>query len=173
MLRRVEPPGYRLILGNGTAPWWRRCGTSSVSSWARPIWSSLRSEGPAKTGIGVRSGLIIEKVAIDMGAWIKDARSRGYEKVILVGWSGGGSLSLFYQAKAATPSVTATLAGDPVDLTWAGLEPADGVIFIAAHLSRAETLTEWLDPSVTDELDPDRRALEFDIYNSTCPNQPR
>ena len=86
---------------------------------------------------------------------------------------GGGSLSLFYQAKAATPSVTATLAGDPVDLTWAGLEPADGVIFIAAHLSRAETLTEWLDPSVTDELDPDRRALEFDIYNSTCPNQPR
>ena len=26
------------------------------------------------------SGLIIEKVAIDMGAWIKDARSRGYER---------------------------------------------------------------------------------------------
>jgi hypothetical protein len=59
-----------------------------------------------------------------------------------------------------------------VDLTRAGLEPADGVIFIAAHLSRAETLTEWLDPSVTDELDPDRRALEFDIYDSTCPHQP-
>jgi len=46
------------------------------------------------------SGLIIEKVAIDMGAWVKDARARGYEKVILVGWSGGGSLSLFYQAEA-------------------------------------------------------------------------
>ena len=104
------------------------------------------------------SGLIIEKVAIDMGAWIKDARSRGYEKVILVGWSGGGSLSLFYQAEAEAPSITATPAGDVVDLTRAGLEPADGVIFIAAHLSRAETLTEWLDPSVTDELDPDRRA---------------
>jgi len=118
------------------------------------------------------SGLIIEKVAIDMGAWIKDARSRGYEKVILVGWSGGGSLSLFYQAEAEAPSITATPAGDVVDLTRAGLEPADGVIFIAAHLSRAETLTEWLDPSVTDELDPDRRALEFDIYNSTCPHQP-
>src|SRR5215471_21815167 len=33
------------------------------------------------------SGLIIEKVAIDMGAWINDAQSRGYERVILVGWS--------------------------------------------------------------------------------------
>ena len=118
------------------------------------------------------SGLIMEKVAIDMAAWVKDARARGYEKVILVGWSGGGSLSLFYQAEAEAPSITATPAGDAVDLTKAGLEPADTVIFIAAHLSRAETLTEWLDPSVTDELDPDRRELALDIYDNACPHQP-
>ncbi len=78
--------------------------------------------------------------------------------VVLVGWSGGGSLSLFYQAQAENPTITHTPAGDEVNLIEAGLKPADGVIFIAAHLSRAETLTEWLDPSVTDELDPDRRA---------------
>ena len=89
------------------------------------------------------SGLIMEKVAIDMGAWIKDARARGYETVILVGWSGGGSLSLFYQAEAEAPSIVATPAGDPVDLARAGLEPADGVIFIAAHLSRAETILRF------------------------------
>jgi pimeloyl-ACP methyl ester carboxylesterase len=118
------------------------------------------------------SGLIMEKVALDMGAWVKDARSRGYAKVILVGWSGGGSLSLFYQAEAEAPSITATPAGDPVDLTRGGLEPADGVIFIAAHLSRAETLTEWLDPSVADELDPDQREAELDIYDPACPYQP-
>jgi hypothetical protein len=118
------------------------------------------------------SGLIMEKVLIDMGAWIGDARARGYEKVILVGWSGGGSLSLFYQAEAEAPSITMTPAGDEVDLTRAGLEPADGVIFIAAHLSRAETLTEWLDPSLVEELDPDRRELELDIYDAACPHQP-
>jgi hypothetical protein len=39
------------------------------------------------------SGLIIEKVAIDMGAWVKDARARGYEKVILVAVLSGGSRS--------------------------------------------------------------------------------
>jgi pimeloyl-ACP methyl ester carboxylesterase len=118
------------------------------------------------------SALIIEKVALDMGAWIGDARARGYDKVILVGWSGGGSLSLFYQAEAEAPSVTTTPAGDVVDLTRARLEPADGVIFIAAHLSRAETLTEWLDPSVIEEIDPERRELELDIYAPSCPQQP-
>jgi pimeloyl-ACP methyl ester carboxylesterase len=112
------------------------------------------------------AALIQEKVAIDLGKWIAHAREAlGYEKVVLLGWSGGGSLSLFYQAQAETPTITHTPAGDLVDLVNAGLQPADGVIFIAAHLSRAETLTEWLDPSVTDELDPDNRDIEFDIYS--------
>ncbi|WP_109807255.1 alpha/beta fold hydrolase [Sphingosinithalassobacter portus] len=119
------------------------------------------------------TALIFEKVAIDLGKWIAYAcDTLGYEKVVLVGWSGGGSLSLFYQAQAENPSVTQTPAGDPVDLTRAGLQPADGVIFIAAHLSRAETLTEWLDPSVRNELDPDDRDPEFDIYSPDCPHQP-
>ncbi|WP_244917357.1 hypothetical protein [Sphingobium xenophagum] len=33
-------------------------------------------------------------------------------------------------------------------------------------------LTEWLDPSVIDEFDPDTRDLEFDIYSPDCPNKP-
>ncbi|MEJ0023422.1 MAG: alpha/beta hydrolase [Alphaproteobacteria bacterium] len=119
------------------------------------------------------SALIMEKVVLDLGEWLRYAReSLGYSKIVLVGWSGGGSLSLFYQAEAESPSITHTPAGDPVDLVGAGLIAADGVIFIAAHLSRAETLTEWIDPSVVDELDPDRRDLEFDIYASDCPNKP-
>lgn len=119
------------------------------------------------------TALIMEKVAIDLGAWMRFTREDlGYRHVVLVGWSGGGSLSLFYQAQAEAPSIRATPAGDPLDLTAAGLIPADGLIFIAAHLSRAETLTEWLDPSVLDETDPDRRDPAFDIYSPECPNKP-
>lgn len=119
------------------------------------------------------SALIMEKVAFDLGAYVRYARERlGYEKVVLVGWSGGGSLSLFYQAQAENPSVTHTPAGDPYDLTAAGLTRADAVVFIAAHLSRAETLTEWLDPSIRIELNPDDRDAEFDIYSPQCPHQP-
>jgi len=119
------------------------------------------------------SALIMEKVAFDLGQYVRHARQTlGYDKVVLVGWSGGGSLSLFYQAQAESPSITQTPAGDPYDLAAAKLSPADGVIFIAAHLSRAETLTEWLDPSLRNELDPDERDPELDIYDPNCPNKP-
>jgi pimeloyl-ACP methyl ester carboxylesterase len=117
--------------------------------------------------------LIMEKVAYDLGQYIRHARETlGYRKVVLVGWSGGGSLSLFYQGQAERPTITHTPAGDPYDLTAANLSPADGIIFIAAHLSRAETLTEWIDPSVRDELHPDDRDLAFDIYDAKCPDKP-
>ena len=118
------------------------------------------------------SALIMEKVAYDLGVYMRHSREElGYKKVILVGWSGGGLLSLFYQAQAENPSITQTPAGDPYDLKGAGLQQADGIIFIAAHLSRAETLTEWLDPSVLDELRPDARDPELDIYARDCPAQ--
>ena len=118
------------------------------------------------------SALIMEKVARDMAEYVRHAKERlGYEKVVLVGWSGGASLSLFYQGEAEHPTITATPAGDPYDLVGAGLIPADGVMMIAAHASRARTLSEWLDPSVGDELDPDRREVELDIYDPKNPNQ--
>jgi pimeloyl-ACP methyl ester carboxylesterase len=115
--------------------------------------------------------LIMEKVLLDLGAYIRHAKEKwGYERIVLCGWSGGGSLSLFYQAQAEKPTVTQTPAGDPVDLK--GLIAADAMIFQAAHLSRARIFSEWIDPSVIDEADPDRRELELDIYNPKCPNQP-
>ena len=47
---------------------------------------------------GNDTALIMEKCVLDLGACIADAKKRfGYEKVVLGGWSGGGSLSLFYQ----------------------------------------------------------------------------
>jgi pimeloyl-ACP methyl ester carboxylesterase len=115
--------------------------------------------------------LVMEKVVLDLGAYLRHAKEKwGYQKILLCGWSGGGSLALFYQAQAEKPTVTQTPAGDAVNLE--NLVPADAMIFQAAHLSRARMLAEWIDPSVSDENDPDRRELEFDIYNPACPDQP-
>jgi alpha-beta hydrolase superfamily lysophospholipase len=121
---------------------------------------------------GVDSALIMEKCALDLGAAVKDAKTRlNYEKVILGGWSGGGALSLFYQAEAENPTVTRTPAGDPLDLTSAGLIPADGVALLAAHLSRNRTLTEWLDPSIRDESRPFEREPDLNLYDPQNPHR--
>ena len=122
---------------------------------------------------GTDSALLMEKVVQDLGAAIKDAKDRlGYAKVVLAGWSGGGSLSMFYQQQAQHPTVTASPSGDGPDLTTLGLIPADGIMLLAAHISRHGTLTEWLDASILDESDPTRRDPELDLYNPDNPNQP-
>ena len=122
---------------------------------------------------GTDSSLTMEKVVQDLGAVIADAKNRlGYDKVVLAGWSGGGSLSLYYQQQAQHPTVTSSPAGDGPDLTKLGLIPADGVMLLAAHISRHGTLTEWLDASILDESDPSKRDPELDLYNPDNPHQP-
>jgi pimeloyl-ACP methyl ester carboxylesterase len=122
---------------------------------------------------GNDTALIMEKCVLDLGACIADLKKRfGYEKVVLGGWSGGGSLSLFYQDQATAPTITETPAGDPCDLVGARLIPADAVLLLAAHISRSTTMTEWLDPSITDEARPGQRDPALNIYSADCPAQP-
>jgi alpha-beta hydrolase superfamily lysophospholipase len=122
---------------------------------------------------GTDSALLMEKVIEDLGAAIKDAKDRlGYRKVVLAGWSGGGSLSVFYQQQAQHATVTSSPSGDGPDLTKLDLPAADGLMLLAAHISRHGTLTEWLDGSILDESDPTKRDPELDLYNPDNPNQP-
>ena len=110
--------------------------------------------------------LIMEKVILDLGAYVRHAKEVwGYRKVVIVGWSGGGSLSLLYQSQAEQPTITQTPAGDPVDVKGARLTPGDAMIFQAAHVSRAVCLADWIDPSVRNEDDPDDRDPELDLYD--------
>ena len=122
---------------------------------------------------GNDSALIMEKCLLDLGAGIKDAKQRfGYKHVVLGGWSGGGSLALYYQEQAQRATVDRTPAGDAVDLAGANLIPGDAIMLMAAHVSRSVTLTEWLDASIVDELDPNRRDVELDLYAAANPNCP-
>ena len=119
------------------------------------------------------SVLIFEKVLLDFGAWMRYSKEvLGYEKVVIVGWSGGGPLAVFYQSQAERPSITDTPNGDPVDVVGAGLIPADAVVFQAGSVSRARILLEALDPSIRDETDPDNRDPRWDLYDRANPVQP-
>lgn len=115
---------------------------------------------------GGDAALIMEKVVLDMAAAVKHAREKlGYAKVVLAGWSGGGSLSLYYQQQATAPSVTAPPGGGMPDLTKEELPPADAMLLLAAHPSRHQVLVDCMDASILDEADPSRRDAELDLYH--------
>ena len=117
------------------------------------------------------TALIMEKVLRDYGAFVRHAKEVwGYATVVLVGWSGGGSLTALYQSQAQHPTITDTPAGDPIDL--GELIPGDAFIYHAAHLGRAEMLRDFIDPSVLDEANPDVRDVELDLYDSRNPHRP-
>ncbi|KXF55783.1 alpha/beta hydrolase [Rhodococcus sp. SC4] len=118
------------------------------------------------------AGLQMENALLDLAACISDVKNRlGYERVILVGWSGGGSLMAGYQAEAEHRTITATAAGEPTPLTDTELIAADGLILMAAHRSRHHLLTDFLDPSIRDEDRPQIRDPELNIYDPRNPHK--
>ena len=125
--------------------------------------------GFAALGVNSRfsdeSNAIMEQVVLDLASGIRFLRDSGCEHVVLLGNSGGGGLASFYQAQAERPSVTATPAGDPPDLTAAELPPADALVLLNAHQGRPQVLTRYLDPAVVDEREPLLRDPDLDMFD--------
>ena len=97
-----------------------------------------------------------ETLLLDVAAGVRFLRQRGFERIVLIGNSGGGSLYCFYIAQSSTPPpgrLRETPAGDGLDLNAAALPPVDGFVMLAAHLGEGRILMQMIDPSVVDELD--------------------
>lgn len=143
-----------------------------------PMFSGLARAGFHVVASDTRYGngdaaLIMENVLLDLGAVVKDAKERlGYERVILAGWSGGGSLMMGYQGEAEKAVITQTGAGEYTPLAETQLTAADGVMILAAHRSRHHLLTDFLDASILDESRPDERDPSLSLYSPENPNQP-
>ncbi|HZE33535.1 MAG TPA: alpha/beta hydrolase [Actinoallomurus sp.] len=115
--------------------------------------------------LGNDSCLLMENCVLDIGAAVDYLRRAGYARVVLVGNSGGGGLAALYQSQAEHPTITATPAGDPPDLTATTLPPVDALVLAMAHPGRATVFTEWLDPAIVDERDPFTRDAALDMYD--------
>jgi pimeloyl-ACP methyl ester carboxylesterase len=132
--------------------------------------SPLSERGITCLGLNTRyvnndSQLIMERVIQDLGAGVQWLRKAGYEKIALIGNSGGAALASFYQAQAEQLTVTRTPAGDPIDLRAEDLPPVDGIVLCGAHAGRSRLLAEWLDPSVIDEADAMSADPALDMFN--------
>ena len=112
----------------------------------------------------------MERVIQDLGAGVQYLRAQGYDKVVLIGNSGGASLSAFYQAQAENLTIDRMLDGDPAGLSPQDLPSVDGLALCAAHEGRSTLMRNWIDPSVTDEQDPLSVDPALDLYDPL--NQP-
>ena len=109
----------------------------------------LAAAGYAVCGFGTRymnndTDCLHEKAALDVKTMAEEMRRRGAENVILLGNSGGSTLTVLAQ--------TLFGCGD----AWIGL---------AAHLGEGATMVARTDPSVADENDPFSTVPELDMYN--------
>lgn len=130
----------------------------------------LAERGIACMGLNSRyagndSLLLMERVIQDLGAGVRFLRGEGYDKVVLIGNSGGAALAAFYQAQAEALTIDTLPDGDPAGLSAADLPPADGLALCAAHEGRSTLMRQWIDPSVTDENDPLSVDPSLDMYD--------
>ena len=130
----------------------------------------LAARGVACMGLNSRYAgndtlLLMERVLQDLGAGVQFLRAQGYEKVVLVGNSGGAALSCFYQAQAERLTIERMVDGDPAGLSPQDLPPVAGLALCAAHEGRATLMRNWIDPSLTDEHDGLSCDPALDMYD--------
>ena len=110
-----------------------------------------------------------ERLVLDLGGGFSFlVRDREFDKLVLLGNSGGGSLFCFYQQQAtlAPPNrLVDTAAGDPCDLNEVALPKADGLIMLATHAGQGQFLLDCIDPSIVDEADPLTVDPDLDMFN--------
>jgi hypothetical protein len=115
---------------------------------------------------GAEDQFILEHALIDIGAGVRWLREEaGAERIVILGNSGGGSLMGAYQGEAIAPSLAADAKGAARE-ALASLPAGDLYIALNAHKGRPDVLTDWLDPSVTDEADPLATDSALDPFNA-------
>lgn len=114
------------------------------------------------------SDMVHERLLFDIAAGMRHLRDLGFERVVLLGNSGGGSLLSFYQSQASRKPgerLTSTPGGEPIDLRQEDMPEGDLYIAVAAHLGEGRFMLNVLDPAVVDEHDPLAVDPAWDMYD--------
>ena len=115
------------------------------------------------------STMLHENILLDLAAAMKYLREEeGFQHIVMLGNSGGGSLFSYYDAQARAPKgsrVASPPGGGPPDLNKYDFPTADGFIVLAAHPGQGLVLMSCLDAAVVDENDPIASDPELDMYD--------
>ena len=148
--------------------------------------TQLQSRGFATLGIRTRFGnseaaVDWELIALDIRNGIRFLKSRGIEKVFLIGHSGGGPSTSYFQAVAENgPSfcqAPAKLTQCPFTAAdFLESDRADGIVFVDAHPGNPINTMRSNNGSVINEKKPfgpiDKKLDPFSVTNGFNPNVP-
>jgi pimeloyl-ACP methyl ester carboxylesterase len=113
--------------------------------------------------------MIHENLLLDLAAGMRYLREeQGFERIVMIGNSGGGSLFSYYDAEARKTGgsrVKSPPGGGPPDLNKFEMPTADGLILLAAHPGQGCVLMVSLDAAVVDENDPFASDAALDMYD--------
>ncbi|MCS7478035.1 alpha/beta hydrolase family protein [Umezawaea endophytica] len=112
--------------------------------------------------------LLHEQAIIDFAAGQVFLRDLGFESVVALGHSGGGTLAAFYLQQAALPPgrrLTRAPSGRPVPLAETEMPLPTGFVALAPHPGQGALLRRVIDPSVVDEADPLSRDPALDPFD--------
>jgi pimeloyl-ACP methyl ester carboxylesterase len=111
--------------------------------------------------------MVHERLLFDIAAGLRYLRGRGFERIVLLGNSGGGSLLAFYQSQAErrpAGRLARTPGGEVIDLASEHMPAGDLYIATAAHLGEGRFMLNVLDPAVIDESKPELSDRDWDMY---------
>jgi hypothetical protein len=129
-----------------------RAGCAAWTQASRSVGNDLRLEHE----------VILHDVAAAT-VWLREA---GFERIVLLGNSGGAGLYTFYAQQALTAPerrLERTPGGRPTRLLEASMPEPDGLVLVSPHPGQGKLLLACIDPAVTDEDDPlaSDPALDF------------
>lgn len=114
------------------------------------------------------SDMVHEELVRDVAAGVRMLRDRGFERVVFLGASGGGSLLSFYQWQASLPPgarIETAPHGDPTGFATEEMPPGDMFIGVAPHAGEGLILQDLIDPAIVDEGRPTAVDPELDMFN--------
>lgn len=112
--------------------------------------------------------LVHEQALLDVAAGMAFLREHGFDSIVTLGHSGGGTLYAFYLEQAGLPRqqrLATTPTGRPTRLEQAEMPLADAAVFLAPHPGQGNLLLGCIDPSVADETDPMSVIDELNPFN--------
>ncbi len=113
------------------------------------------TQTPRAVGTDLR--LEHEVALLDVAAGLTFLRDSGFERIALLGNSGGSGLYCLYNQQsllAPNDRLTRTPGGRPIDVTALDMPVADAIVLLSPHPGQGTLLMNAIDPSVADEQDP-------------------